>query len=102
MSRSATTSPGTEGEMNLCSAHWDWAAGEDESGSVPVVWVDGGGDSGGGGEGIMIVHGITAHNFMSLRNCTIDELDGYNECCGKDVQQEDISYGFNHTPSPST
>ncbi|MFL5591808.1 MAG: AAA family ATPase [Ktedonobacteraceae bacterium] len=25
----------------------------------------------------MILHGIKAHNFMSLRDCTIDELDGH-------------------------
>ena len=37
----------------------------------------------------MIVHGIKAHNFMSLRNCTIDELDDHQNFlvgpngCGK-------------------
>ena len=25
----------------------------------------------------MILHGIKAHNFMSLRDCTIDKLDGH-------------------------
>ena len=69
MSRSAIISPGIEGEMNLCSAHWDWAAGEDECGGVSVVRVDRGGDWGGGGEGLIREASYGSTIFATSNGC---------------------------------